>query len=81
MLKSWINRIKRILPCEEFWIRFIKKFLGFFVSLKIYILVTATILLLEGFIQATHWVTVITSIALGRVLVQSVLAKKETNGK
>lgn len=71
----WINKALRVVPGLSFWQGFLAKLISLIVSLKVHILVTATWLLYIGKISDTVWSTVIVSIALGRIVVQSVVAK------
>lgn len=62
------------MPNKKFWRSLLEKALSFLVSLKIYILGLATYLLWIGKIDASTWSTVIIAVALGRVVVQGVIA-------
>lgn len=53
-----------------------KKLLDETVSVKVHILVGASVLLWCGKISDTVWSTVVVSIGLGRVLIESIVASK-----
>lgn len=55
-----------------------KKFLSMFVSFKVYLCVTATVLLCVGKITGEIWSTVILGLAIGRVAAQGMATFKGT---
>lgn len=52
-----------------------EKLLETVVSVKVWLMVTATFLLLYGKIGETSWVTIITTIGLGRVVLEAIVTR------
>lgn len=76
-MKTLINYIKHlfsVLPTIGFWRRYVQKLLSFTISLKIYMLVTTTYLLLIDKINGSVWSTVFLGIALGRVVEKKIVS-------
>jgi hypothetical protein len=76
MLKSLINKILEIIPCTAFFRAFLQKFFSLIISLKVWILAGSSYLLWVGKIGEVSWVTIFTTIAIGRVAIQSVMTSK-----
>lgn len=65
-----------ILPPKAFWRAALQKLISLMISLKVWILATATALLAVGLIGEMSWVTIFTSIAVARVGIQAITTYK-----
>ena len=74
-----MSLMSKLWPNADFWANFISKMFSFLVSFKAYLIALTTVLLFMEKLDGGTWATVIVSLGLGRVVIQSIEAKVSQN--